>query len=427
MLESLGSYTVATPAALEFAMLESWLASTGALQLPLHEVESQQQTKGREVQRLLLQAHIERRGDGDVGPALHVPQQAGTVLYTHRRLRSRSLKTIFGPVEIHRMGYSRDGAPSIYPLDQTLALPARSFSYELQRRLVKAAVQNPFHESVEAIADLTGVSVPKRSLEEILRDAALDFDAFYRERAPEPASGSILVAAVDGKGIPMVKPGGAQPAVRLTKGQKANRKRMATVAAVFTRAPWVRTPEQVVESLFRIQRQTPIDGQTPPRPENKRVWASLLKGKTAVIEEVAQEMQRRDPEGIKTRVALTDGERALQILVEGTLGVTLILDLLHVLEKLWKAAYVFHAEGCSTSTISLRRSRTLGSGPHLANPLRRSRSSRQRDSPERHQTRDLRGQAQNALRRRGLLIPQSRSHALRRVSRQGLAHRQWTC
>jgi hypothetical protein len=56
-------------------------------------------------------------------------------------------------------------------------------------------------------------------------------------------------------------------------------------------------------------------------------------------------MQHRDPEGIKTRVALTDGDRALQILVEGTLGVTLVLDLLHVLEKLWKAAHVFHAEG----------------------------------------------------------------------------------
>jgi len=77
---------------------------------------------------------------------------AGEVLYTHGRLSTRCLKTIFGPMEIHRMGYSCDGAPSIYPLDQTLALPARSFSYELQRRLVKAAVQNPFHESVEAIA-----------------------------------------------------------------------------------------------------------------------------------------------------------------------------------------------------------------------------------------------------------------------------------
>src|SRR5260370_15659735 len=142
------------------------------------------QTKGREVQRLLLQTHLQLRGDGDVGRALLVPQAAGEVLYTHRRLRTRSLKTIFGPVEIHRMGYSRNGGPSIYPLDQILALPARSFSYELQRRFVKAAAHKPFHESVEAIADLTGVSVPKRRLEEILQDAAKDFDAFYQQRTP---------------------------------------------------------------------------------------------------------------------------------------------------------------------------------------------------------------------------------------------------
>ena len=221
-------------------------------------------------------------------------------------------------------------------------MPARSFSYELQRRLVKAAVQNPFLESVQTIAELTGVAVSKRSLEEILPDAAQDFDAFYRQRSPEPATGSILVAAVDGKGIPMVKSDGAQPKLRLTKGQKTNKKRMATVAAVFTRAPWVRTPQQVIESLFPTRRRTAGDAPPPPRPENKRVWASLLKGKTAVIQEVAEEMQRRDPSASKTRVALTDGERALQIRVEGELNVTLILDLMHVLEKLWKAAYVFH-------------------------------------------------------------------------------------
>ncbi|EQD69661.1 hypothetical protein B1A_06774, partial [mine drainage metagenome] len=157
------------------------------------------------------------------------------------------------------------------------------FSYELQRRLIRAAVQNPFHESVEAIADLTGVAVSKRSLEEMLPDAAQDFDAFYRQRSPETAAGAILVAAVDGKGIPMVKPDGApQPSVRRTKGQKANRKRMATVATVFTRAPWVRTPQQVVESLFRIRQPSTADSSAPPRAENKRVWASLLKGKTAV-------------------------------------------------------------------------------------------------------------------------------------------------
>ena len=348
-----------TPAAIEFALLQSWLASSGALQLPLHQIESRQQAKGIEVQRLLLQAHLQHRGNGDVGPALCLQQQDGHVFYSHRRLGVRSLTTIFGTVELVRVGYSRPGSPSIFPLDQALALPARSFSYELQRRLVKAAVQNPFLESVQTIADLTGVSVSKRSLEEILPDAALDFDAFYRQRCPDPANGSILVAAVDCKGIPMVKPARRQPTLRpvSAKGQRSNKKRMATVAAVFTRAPWVRTPQQVVESLFRTCRRTPGEEPPPPRPENKRVWASLLKGKTAVIQEVAEEMERRDPSASKTRVALTDGERALQIRV-GKLGVTLVLDLMHVLEKVWKAAYVLHAEGSLDADLWVR-DRTL--------------------------------------------------------------------
>ena len=334
-----------TPAAVEFALLQSWLASSRVLQLPLHEIECQQQIKGREVQRLLLQAHLQQRGNGDVGPALYLQRQDGEVVaYSHRRLGTRSLTTVFGAVELVRMGYSRPGMPGIFPLDRALTLPARSFSYELQRRLVKAAVQNPFLDSVQTIADLTGVSVSKGSLEQILPDVAQDFDAFYRQRSPEPATGSILVAAVDCKGIPMVKPPGTQPTSRLAKGQKANKKRMATVATVFTRAPWVRTPQQVAESLFRISRPTPADAPAPPRPENKRVWASLLKGKDAVIQEVAEEMERRDPSASKTRVALTDGERALQIRVDRKLKVTLILDLIHALEKLWKAAYVFHAE-----------------------------------------------------------------------------------
>jgi len=334
----------ATPAAVEFALLQSWLASGSALQLPLHQIECLQQAKGREVHRLLLQAHLEQRGNGDLGPALCLQQPDGEVFYSHRRLGTRSLTTVFGTVELVRMGYSRPGEPGIFPLDRALTLPARSFSYELQRRLVKAAVQNPFLDSVQTIADLTGVAVSKRSLEQILPDAAQDFDAFYRQRSPDPASGAILVAAVDCKGIPMVKPPGGQPTSRLTKGQKANKKRMATVAAVFTRAPWVRTPQQVVESLFHLSRPASKDVPAPPRPENKRVWASLLKGKNAVIQEVAEEMERRDPSASKTRVALTDGERALQIRVDGKLNVTLILDLMHALEKLWKAAYLFHAE-----------------------------------------------------------------------------------
>ncbi len=192
---------------------------------------------------------------------MQLEQPDGTRLYSRRQLSARSLTTVFGTVELVRMGYSRPTGPSLFPLDQALVLPGRSFSYELHRRLVKAAVQNPFLEWVQTIAELTVGSVSKRSLEEILPDAARDFDAFYQQRLLTTADGSILVAAVDGKGIPMVKPGGAQPRARLTKGQKVNEKRMATVATVFTRTPWVRTPQQVIESLFPSSR--PASGEAP--------------------------------------------------------------------------------------------------------------------------------------------------------------------
>ena len=89
----------------EFSLLESWLASSTALQLPLHQIESQQQVKGREVQRLLLQAHLQHRGNGDIGPALQLEQVDGAALYSHRRLSTRSLTTVFGTVELVRMGY----------------------------------------------------------------------------------------------------------------------------------------------------------------------------------------------------------------------------------------------------------------------------------------------------------------------------------
>jgi tRNA1(Val) A37 N6-methylase TrmN6 len=83
-----------TPADIEFALLQSWLASSSALQLPLHHIESQQQAKGREVQRLLLQAHLQHRGNGDVGPALCLHGSSGDLSYSHRRLGARSLTTV---------------------------------------------------------------------------------------------------------------------------------------------------------------------------------------------------------------------------------------------------------------------------------------------------------------------------------------------
>src|SRR3990172_10465755 len=97
----------------------------------------------------------------------------------------------------------------------------------------------------------------------------------------------------------MVKPKVAAKAVRLKKGEKRQKKRMSTVAAVFSQQPEPRTPEAVIASLF-----APQSSSTQPRrrsrPLRKRIWASLLAGKDAFIADVRAEMLRRDPRRKKT-------------------------------------------------------------------------------------------------------------------------------
>ena len=135
------------------------------------------------------------------------------------------------------------------------------------------------------------------------------------------------------------------------------------------------------------------------------MWASLTKGKAAVIGEVAAEVLRRAPHGYKNHVALTDGERALQSLVTQKLQVTLILDLLHVLEKLWKAAYVFHTEGSAEAELWVRlRAQKI---------FRRARQpSRTGYSSDGYQTPVSRQQAKDVDRHSQLFLPQPWSHAL---------------
>lgn len=296
-----------------------------------------------------------QRGTGDVGLAVEVstPEApSGEALHTHRRLDPCHPQAIFGEITVNRLGYGHPGAPTVHPLDDQLQLPRRSFSYELQRRLMKAAVQGPFQEAIERVAEATGVVVPKRSAEQLVRETAQDVEAFYQGRIPpqEAETGPILVGSVDSKGIPMVKAEPAERVVRRGKGEKASKKKMAVVAAVFTQQPRVRTPEEVIESLFAAGPRPPEGtGERSPvrdRPEDKRVWASLTTGKAGVIRELRQEMARRDLARTKQPVVVTDGERALQRTVRRLLpGMPLVLDFQHALEKLWTAAYAFHEEG----------------------------------------------------------------------------------
>jgi hypothetical protein len=373
-----------------FRQLESWLTSAETAGASEAQVEEELQQRGRELMRSLLQAHIQQRGSGDVGPALRVfcgadapvgsleassqrtPVEAGPqtppaegIRHAEKRPHERTLHTIFGEVTVERTGYAATGQASVHPLDEQLHLPKRCFTYPLQERLVRFTVQGPFAEAVDNVHRETGVPLSKRSAEQIVQEAAVDFEAFYQQQQhpTPPQSGSIVATGIDCKGVPMIKPEETLRKPRRGKGDKKHKKRMATVATVRTQSPRVRTPEEVVESLFRTQpkpKQPRVRKKGAVAAEHKRVWASLTASKDDVIASVVEEVKRVDPHKNKTHVALCDGERALQRRILPALqgvvqSVTLILDLLHVVEKLWKVAHCFHAEKSDEATAWVRQ------------------------------------------------------------------------
>jgi len=346
------------PALEQFNFIISHLRSTGPM--THSELEQFLDLDGREMLRRIYQGYLDERGPGAVTePVVDANGQE----HTHQRLHSRSLTTIFGEVTFDRQGYGGRGLKSLHPLDAELNLPLESYSHSLQRQIAEASAKESYDEVVGAICDQTGVTVPKRQVEEAARRASRDFELFYKQQRSQNArevkkTGPILTITVDGKGVPMRKADlreatrraadERQPRLkhRRSPGEKSKTKRMSTVAAVYAIEPFVRTPEQIVRELAPIHEALP----PRPRPEDKRVWASVKHPPEAIIKQAFEEAQRRDPKHTKEWVALVDGNETqldLLRLAAKDYGVELaiILDLIHVLEYLWKAAWAFHAPG----------------------------------------------------------------------------------
>ncbi len=373
--------------------LESRLASPESRTMSHSELENLVEREGREVMRTLLHAHFELRGwDKPVG----VVQGADNVKRTHQREGTRKLETIFGPVSVTRTGFGQRGVESLFPLDGALNLPEELYSFGVRRRAAEGAIHCSFDEVVRTVGKTTGAEVAKRQVEELVRRAAVDFDAFYaKRREGERAEAEpILVLTFDGKGVPMRKEDlreatrkAAQRRQkqrrklrRRRKGEKAFSKRMATVAAVYTIAPFVRTPLDVVNDLasrksLSIKR---------PRPVGKCVWASVEKEPEEVIDDAFREALARDPSREKQWYVLVDGnptqiELAEQAAARFGVSVTIVLDLIHVTEYLWRAAYVFEKEGSpeAEAWVSERLLRLLeGHASDVAAGIRRSATKR---------------------------------------------------
>lgn len=323
---------------------------------PIHEVEGTVWQQVLRLGRTLLGHFLTLVGTGDLGESLPLPD--GRIVLRLEALHPRRYVSIFGAFQLLRTAYgSREGQKiDCVPLDHRLQLPESVFSYLLQDWDQQLCVEEAFSQAERTVSRLLRLKQSVDSLERMNAQMAESVEAFRAERTTPTAEeeGALLVSSADGKGVVMRRDEQEKAASpHRTKGEKASRKEMALVGAVYTVDRFVRTPAEVVAALFGDDHNEPK--RKRPQPCHKQVIANLTHndavGKPAGIEAtylwLGEEMRKRDRDRVKERVHLCDGQEALWCARDEYLpqrNTTDILDLLHVTPRLWQAAHVFYPE-----------------------------------------------------------------------------------
>jgi len=251
-------------------------------------------------------------------------------------------------------------------MDEQLNLPPDLYSQSLRERVADEARRGAWDQAVEQVDQRTGGHVPKRQAEALAVHVTQDFETFYAEHRAAAndtlSPGALLVASSDSKGIRMLpealreatrkaaedeRKGAVRGDPMANKKLRLHDRRMAIVTAVWEQEPHRRTAQQIIDNLSRDpkakQRKKALEDRAP-RPQGKRLCASVEKSQAEGVAEMFDELDRRDPSGGRTAVVLLDGEENQQtaILMQGShreRNLTLVLDIIHVLHYLWCAGF----------------------------------------------------------------------------------------
>lgn len=355
-------------------------------ELRIDEIERALFDKSLALSFELLAQFAAGAGDGDHGETV---EREGKTLQRSEEKKTKFYRSIFGVLSIERYVYSLGPKRGVEwaPVDARLGLPAGEQSYVLEDWMLRVCVKESFAEGVSSLRDLLGVKTSVRAAEVMTRNMAVHTESFNDTKAAFDAGSEeeIVVLAADGKGVPMRRPleqrlqehrattaaeeagepsapdhdASARPKPkRLKKGEKRTRKQMAYVGAVYSIAPFKRTAEDVVNELRRKERQT-----DRPRPQNKQVFAEMtrfregevINGQVRCFARLALSAVFRAGMA-KTLVCLMDGQRSLWALKESWFGRAVgVLDIFHVLERLWQVAHVCHGEGTRAAELQVDR------------------------------------------------------------------------
>jgi hypothetical protein len=325
----------------QFAGLAAWAAGE-ACYLDHGEREKVIGQEGRELQRRLLQATFdvdaarEERAEGVTSAA---GIRHGIVEDGH----GRGVASVFGPVRVTRKAYRNRREPNLYPADARQALPGDPYSLGMRSLAAFHLAAGGFGQAQEVIEARTGVTVGRAQLAGLAEDLAAWTDDFYEERARDadtdlPGTDVIMMQG-DGKGIAM------RPEHRKNSGKEDGTrpgiKKMAEIVAVADFTPAVREPEDIAAPPARRK------AHPGPRARDKWVSASVTESIEDMIGSAFDEADRRDPERVRQRVFLVDGNKQQITAIEEhararKLKVPVLIDYIHVSGYLGKASAALH-------------------------------------------------------------------------------------
>jgi hypothetical protein len=292
----------------------------------------------------------------------------------------RSYLSILGEFNLSRWVYgTREGQKIDYiPMDKLLQLPCSKYSYLLQDWGQSLVVSVPYAEASKIMQRIFSVSIPVSGLERtVLSTSTSSHPYFDQQTSIQPAEpGQIIVVSADCKGVVIRKPGTEEMASTqevkpanigqtTPKGHFGNKK-MAVVGASYTVDPYPRTPEKVLESLFRPKDTlaTEISDQLRPRPVNKHVRAcmdrdekdTLQPARETIFSWIGDEITQRNPNGDNLVALIMDGEKKLWEMGAETVepeNYVEILDIIHAASYIWEVVEALNPDHTIKETVPI--------------------------------------------------------------------------
>jgi len=209
----------------------------------------------------------------------------------------------------------------------------------LEGWVAQLATSEPIHEAMEKLRRIFGIPIAVDSAERILERVAKNAEHF-QDNLPHvevAAEGELLVETTDNKGIVMRHKSTAEklpvgaPSTR--RGPIPDRKQMATVCGCYSIAPHVRTPQDVLEALFR-------------EPKLDEMFDEILRKRPRPIQSRYQACLSRDQERVD------------------------ILDVIHGIQRVWDAGAILDPDNLTSFAKMHIRSILEGKVKHVIHSFR---------------------------------------------------------